>query len=154
MNFLNTCILEGHLTADAESRNSKNGGMLTLFSIAQNRNYVNSKNELIRETSFFDIEVWGDGFANKAGKFLTKGVPVRVIGRLKMDYWNDENGKRRERAVIVCEKFDFLPSLQSEKSKKFNTGELYNDESENITVQNVEPVIEEKVTKTKKRAAV
>lgn len=140
MNYLNTCIVEGNLTDNAESR-TVGSSMITTFSMAQNRNYINSRNELVRETTFFNTEVWGEGFANKTSKFLTKGTPVRVQGRIKIDTWNDESGKKREKMVIVCEKFDFLPSGSFDKSKNNQSGDEYNFESESIN--NVE-IVEEK----------
>ena len=140
MNYLNTCIVEGNLTDNAESR-TVGSSMITTFSMAQNRNYINSRNELVRETTFFNTEVWGEGFANKTSKFLTKGTPVRVQGRIKIDTWNDESGKKREKMVIVCEKFDFLPSSSFDKNKNNQSGDEYNFESESIN--NVE-IVEEK----------
>lgn len=153
MNFLNMCVLEGNITSDAECRKNKNSSVVTQFTIAQNRNYVNSQNELTRETSFFDVEVWGEGFAAKTSKFLTKGTPVRVIGRVKIDRWNDEEGKRKERMVLVCEKFDFLPNMQRDENKKFTSGELYNTETEALITQEI-VVEEENKGKSKKKKEV
>ena len=116
MNYLNMCIVEGNLTSDATTK-SVGENMLTQFSIAQNRNYINSKNELARETTFFNCEVWGEGFASKTAKFLTKGTPVRVQGRIKIDTWSDENGNKKGKMVLICEKFDFLP-IKNDNTKK------------------------------------
>ena len=90
MNNLNSILIEGNLVKDPVLRSTPNGTPVCLFSVATNR-FFKQNDELQKEVSYFDIESWA-ATAQTCGSTLTKGRGVRVVGRLKQDRWNDENG--------------------------------------------------------------
>ena len=90
MNNLNSILIEGNLVRDPVLRSTPNGTPVCLFSVATNR-FFKQNDELQKEVSYFDIESWA-ATAQTCGSTLTKGRGVRVVGRLKQDRWNDENG--------------------------------------------------------------
>lgn len=48
--------------------------------------------------------------AENCGKYLTKGSPVVVSGRLKQDQWQTESGEKRSRIKVLAANVQFLPS--------------------------------------------
>ncbi len=71
--------------------------------------------ELQKETSCFDIEVWGK-LASRCFEGLTKGRGVRVVGRLVQDRWKDSSGYPRSRVKIVAEHVEFRHSSNGNTS--------------------------------------
>ena len=107
---LNQVLLMGNLTRDVETRHTPSGAMLAKFGLAMNRKFRDGKtNELRDETTFVDIEVWGKQ-AEVAAKYLSKGKPVFIEGRLRLDQWDDkQTGQKRSKLCVVAERFQFLP---------------------------------------------
>ena len=65
-------------------------------------------NEKKSEVTFVDVEVWGKQ-AEPCQKYLTKGSPVMIEGRLKLDQWEDKaSGQKRSKLKIVAENVQFL----------------------------------------------
>ncbi|MBR5928182.1 MAG: single-stranded DNA-binding protein, partial [Spirochaetia bacterium] len=46
-----------------------------------------------------------------------KGAGVRVVGRLKQDRWNSEDGKAKSRVKIVAEHIEAKPVTAAEKAE-------------------------------------
>ena len=61
------------------------------------------------EVSFIETVTWGK-LATVCAKHLTKGRGVRVIGRLKQERWEDNEGNARSKVVIVAEHVEFKPT--------------------------------------------
>jgi single-strand DNA-binding protein len=54
------------------------------------------------------VTLW-DRLAENAAKYLRKGSPVFVEGRLKLDTWEDkESGQNRQRLRVVADRMQFL----------------------------------------------
>ena len=83
--------------------------------MATNR-YFKSGEEIQHEVSYFDVEAWGK-LADSCHSLLVKGSGVRVVGRLKQDRWNSEDGKARSRVKIVAEHIEAKPVTASEKTE-------------------------------------
>lgn len=104
---INTVVLGGNLTRDVELKEIPGGSKVGLLGLAVNRTYVRN-GEKVQEVSYFDIEVWGPQAENCA-KYLEKGRPVVVTGRLKQDRWEAE-GQGRSKIKVVASNVQFLPS--------------------------------------------
>lgn len=107
MNSLNSILLEGNLTRDPEPKTLPSGTMVTNFCVASNR-YYKQNEELVQDTSYFDIEAWAR-LGQTCADTLKKGRGVRVVGRLKQERWTDADGKARSRVKIVAEHVEFKP---------------------------------------------
>ncbi len=107
MNSLNSILVEGNLTRDPLLAQTPKGTPVCNFSVASNRFYRNNE-ELQKEVSFFDVEVWSK-LAERCADTLKKGRGVRVVGRLKQDRWTDGEGKNHARIKIVGEHVEFRP---------------------------------------------
>ena len=109
---LNKVFLMGNLTRDPELRHTAQGSSVTNFSVAVNRAYKGNDGELKKEVSYFNIVVWGKMGENCA-KYLIKGRPVLVEGRLQNRSWDAEDGTKRYATDIVADGVQFLGSASS-----------------------------------------
>ncbi len=110
MASLNRVLLMGNLTRDIEVKYTANNTAVANIGLAVNRRY-RSGDEYREETTFVDCEAWGRT-AETMGKYLSKGRPVFIEGRLKLDEWQDKDGNRRTKLVTVVENFQFIDSRQ------------------------------------------
>jgi single-strand DNA-binding protein len=105
---LNKVMLIGNLTRDPELRVTPKGTAICTFSLAVNRKFKDESGGEREEVTYVDIEAWGKSGENIA-KYCTKGKPLFIEGRLRLDTWEDKNTKeKRSRMKVVCENFQFL----------------------------------------------
>jgi single-strand DNA-binding protein len=104
----NKVILIGNLTRDPELRVTPSGTSICRFGLAVNRTYTTQDGERREETTFVDIDSFGKP-AEIISKYMAKGRPILVEGRLRLDQWEDKStGEKRSRLGVVCENFQFL----------------------------------------------
>lgn len=108
---LNKVLLMGNLTRDVEMRFTPSGTALASFGLAINRKWKNTKtNEMQEEVTFVDVEAWSK-LAELCNQYLSKGKPVYIEGRLKLDTWDDkQTGQKRSKMKVVVESMQFLGS--------------------------------------------
>jgi single-strand DNA-binding protein len=105
---LNKVMLIGNLTRPPELRVTPKGTAICTFSIAVNRKFKDDSGGEREEVTYVDIEAWGKSGEN-ISKYCTKGRPLFVEGRLRLDQWEDKNTKeKRSRMKVVLENFQFL----------------------------------------------
>lgn len=110
MPSLNRVFLAGNLTRDPELRYTPGGTAVAQFGMAVNRKFKNREGQLQDEATFVDIEVWGRQ-AETSSEYLSKGSPVLIEGRLKLDTWESkQTGERRSKLRVVGERVQFLGS--------------------------------------------
>jgi single-strand DNA-binding protein len=114
VNDLNSVLVEGNLTRDPELSYTSSGTAVGRMSLACNR-YYKKDEEYHEEVSFFDIQVWGRQ-AETCNEYLKKGRGVRVIGRLKQDRWQDQEGNPRTRVYVVAATVEFKPDRKRHQS--------------------------------------
>lgn len=108
MPSLNKVMLMGNLTRDPELRVTPKGTPICQFSLAINRQFKMESGETREEVIYVDIEAWGKQ-GETIAKYCTKGRPLFVEGRLRLDQWEDKNTKeKRSRMKVVLEQFQFL----------------------------------------------
>lgn len=108
MPSLNKVMLMGNLTRDPELRVTPKGTPICQFSLAINRQFKMESGESREEVIYVDVEAWGKQ-GETIAKYLTKGRPLYVEGRLRLDQWEDKNTKeKRSRMKVVLEQFQFL----------------------------------------------
>jgi single-strand DNA-binding protein len=129
MNNLNSILLEGNLVKDPEIKTTASGTPVCDFSVASNR-WFKQGEQLEQEVSFFDVEAWSK-LAETCGDTLKKGRGVRVVGRLKQDRWNDQEGKPHNRVKIVAEHVEFKPQMKDDKGKAVG-GKIGKEEPEEV----------------------
>ena len=107
MASFNRVILVGNLTRDIELRYTQGGTAVTDIGLAVN-DRVKRNNEWVDETTFVDITLWGRT-AEVASEYLSKGSPVLIEGRLKLDTW-ETDGAKRSKLKVVGERMQMLSS--------------------------------------------
>jgi single-strand DNA-binding protein len=116
----NKVILAGNLTRDPELRYTPKGTAIAQLGMAVNRYWTDEQGQKKEETLFVDLEAWGRT-AETSGKYLTKGSPVLIEGRLRLDSWEDKETKqKRSKLKIVVETMQFL---SSPRNAEVGTGE-------------------------------
>jgi len=109
MASFNRVILIGNLTRDPEVRFASGNNAICKFGLAVSRNYTTRDGEKREETTFVDIDAFGK-VGEILGKYLSKGRPVMIEGRLQLDTWESKEGDKRSKLKVVCENFQFLNS--------------------------------------------
>ena len=110
----NKIILIGNLGRDPELRYTPQGDAVCNFSVAVNDKKRDKAGELQDVTTWFRITLWRK-MAENASKYLTKGNPVYIEGRLKVDEWQDRDGKDRYTLDVTATDMHFLGSSRSEE---------------------------------------
>ncbi len=77
-------IIVGNLGKDPEMRYTPSGTPVTSLSVATNRKYTGSDGQVVKETTWFRVSVFGKS-AESSAQFLKKGSSVLVEGRLTPD---------------------------------------------------------------------
>jgi len=103
----NKVLLVGNLTRDPELKHTPSNQAVAAIGLAVNRQYTTKDGEKREETTFVDCEAWGRQ-AEVMSQYLSKGRPVLVEGRLKLDQWQDKDGNNRSKLKVVIENFQFL----------------------------------------------
>lgn len=104
----NKVFLMGNLTRDPETRVTPTGMTIAKLGLAVNRRYRTKDGEQREETTFVDIDAFGQQ-AETIQKYCTKGSGIFVEGRLRLDTWQDKNsGENRSKLGVVLEGFQFV----------------------------------------------
>jgi single-strand DNA-binding protein len=104
---LNKVMLIGNLTRDPDLKYTPGNQAVCEIGLAVNRKYRTKEGEDREETTFVDCEAWGKQ-AEVLKQYMTKGKPLFVEGRLKLDTWEDKDGGKRSKMRVVIENFQFI----------------------------------------------
>ena len=106
---INRVVLTGNLTRDPELRSTSSGLAVCSLRVACNTRRKGASGEWEDKANYFDVTVWGAQGENCA-RFLSKGRPVAIDGRLEWREWEDANGNKRQAIDIVADSVQFLGS--------------------------------------------
>jgi len=106
MASFNKVILMGNLTRDPELRVTPNGNSICKLGLATSRVYATRDGERREETTFVDVDAFGKQ-AEVISKYMRKGRPIMIEGRLKLDQW-ESDGQKRSKLGVILENFQFL----------------------------------------------
>ena len=154
----NRIIMMGNLTRDPEYKQLPSGQGLCRLSLASNRQIKNRQTgATTQEVCFVDVDVWG-AQAEPCRQYLSKGRPILVEGRLKLDTWQDAQGANRSKHCIVAERVMFLSAgaadNQSVTSNEIESSESASAESTaSYSTQKTEEFMKVEQAVAKKQAA-
>ncbi len=103
----NRVILLGNLTRDPQIRYLPSGVAVCDLGLAVNDRRKNANGEWVDEATFVDITLW-ERTAEIAGEYLSKGSPVLIEGRLKLDTWQDKDGQKRSKLKVTGDRMQLL----------------------------------------------
>ncbi|HEX2126477.1 MAG TPA: single-stranded DNA-binding protein [Thermoleophilaceae bacterium] len=104
---INRVVLTGNLTRDPELRSTNSGTSVCSLRIATNTRQKDPNGEWTDRAHYFSVTVFGAQGENCA-RFLSKGRPVAIDGRLQWREWQTQEGAKRESVEIVAESVQFL----------------------------------------------
>ena len=105
---INRVVLTGNLTSDPELRSLPSGTSVCKLRVACNtRRKDGSTGEWVDKPNYFDVTVWGAQGENCA-RYLSKGRPVAIDGRLEWREWETEGGGKRQAIDIIADAVQFL----------------------------------------------
>jgi len=110
MASFNRVILMGNLTRDPELRYLQSGMAVTEFGLAVNDRKKNPNGEWVDDPVFVDITLWGRT-AEVVSEYCSKGKPLFVEGRLKLDTW-ETDGQKRSKLKVVGDRIQLLGSKE------------------------------------------
>ena len=121
MASFNKVMLMGNLVRDPELRVTPSGLSICRFTIACSRTVRSEKaeNGSREEATFVDIEAFGKQ-GEVVAKYFTKGRPIFVEGRLRLNEWQTQAGEKRSKLQVVMENFVFVGT---------NTGTQHSDDN-------------------------
>ena len=93
------------------------------FGLAVNRRWKGQDGENREETCFVDCRAFGR-LAENINKYLTKGRPLFVEGRLTFNTWTAQDGTKRSKHRVTVENFQFLggPAAGGERNEQNMSG--------------------------------
>ena len=104
---VNKVFLMGNLTRDLEMRALPSGTNVGSFGIAVNERFKSKDGEWQERANFVDCEIFG-ARADAMSRFLGKGSPVFIEGKLRLDQWEDTQGQKRSKLKVVVDNFEFV----------------------------------------------
>jgi single-strand DNA-binding protein len=105
---LNVVVITGNLTADPELRSLPSGSSVCNLRVAVNTRRRNgATGEWEDKPNYFNVTVWGAQGENCA-RFLSKGRPVGIQGRLEWREWESQDGGKRSAVDIIADSVQFL----------------------------------------------
>jgi single-strand DNA-binding protein len=103
----NKVILIGNLTRDPQLRYTPSQMAVCDLGLAVNRRWNSKDGQQREETAFVNCTAWGRQ-AETIQKYMSKGQPMLVEGRLTYSQWDGPDGKKRSKLEVTVERFQFL----------------------------------------------
>ena len=112
----NKVILIGNLTRDPQLSYTPNQTAIVEIGLATNRKWKGQDGTQHDETCFVDCQMFGKR-AEVLNKYMHKGDPLMVEGRLKFDSWQAQDGTKRSKLRVLIENFEFLGGGESQQQE-------------------------------------
>jgi single-strand DNA-binding protein len=104
--MINKVILVGNVGADPEVRYVSEGLPVARIKLATSETYTDKKGEKVTKTEWHNIVVWR-GLATVVEKYVTKGVPLYVEGKLTYNKY-EKDGETKFFTEIVASEIKLL----------------------------------------------
>jgi len=104
MPSMNKIFVMGYLGKDPTLRHTQSNKAVSNFSVGATEKYGETEH-----TEWFEVVAW-DKQAENCAKFLKKGKPCLVEGRIQTRKWEDAEGSTRYKQELVAQRVTFLGS--------------------------------------------
>jgi len=115
MKSVNRVTLLGHIVADLELKSTKTGKPVTSFAIATNNEWFDAEGELKKSADFHRVVAW-DHLADLCSKFLQKGSPIYLEGRLTNRSYEGKDNLTHYITEVVATNVTLLQIAESKKN--------------------------------------
>jgi single-strand DNA-binding protein len=120
---INRVVLTGNLTADPDLRWLPSGTQVCKLRVAVNtRRKDSASGEWVDKPNYFEVVAWA-AQGEACARYLAKGGPVAIDGRLEWREWEPDNGSKRQAVEIVAETVQFLGRRPSKDQSGDDAGE-------------------------------
>ena len=100
---MNKCILLGNLCKEPELRQTQSGTAVCNFSIAVRRRFIKDGQP---DADFINCTAW-QNTAEFICKYFHKGSPIAVVGELRSESWENQEGKRQYSVSVNVDEAHF-----------------------------------------------
>ncbi len=118
----NKVLLMGNLTRDPELSYLPTQTAVVDFGLAVNRRWTGKDGEKREQTCFVDCRAFGS-MAENLNKYMNKGRPIFIEGRLDFDSWTAQDGSKRSKHRVTVQSFQFLNSSRGAGGTTGSAGE-------------------------------
>ena len=116
MRGFNRAIIAGNLTRDPEVRYTVNKRAVARLVIAVNSTWKNANGEIQENVDYINAVAW-NALAETCGKYLKKGSPILIEGRIKTGSYDAKDGSgKRYTTEIWIDNMVMLGSRQDNSS--------------------------------------
>ena len=135
---INHVTLVGRLTRDAEIRYSGSGFPITTLSLALTATRKKG-DDWVEESHFFDCTVLGkQGEALK--DYLLKGKQIAVDGKLRQERWEQDDGNKRSKVVVLVDNIQLLGSrTDSQQGGGYNSQQTQQQSNFGVRASEIPP---------------
>ena len=130
MASFNKVILMGRLTRDPQLSYLPSQTAVVEFSLATSRTYKKQDGSQAEDVCFTDCQMFGKR-AEVINKYLHKGDPLFVEGRLKFDSWQAQDGSKRSKLRVFVENFEFMGGGKSNNNQNNQGGQASGGSQQN-----------------------
>lgn len=102
--MVNKVILQGRLTKEPEMRYTTTGTAVVKATLAVDRSYVKQGEE--RKADFIRVTAFGK-IAEFFGKYFNKGSMVLIVGRIRTDSYDGDDGKKVYTTDVIIDEVSF-----------------------------------------------
>jgi single-strand DNA-binding protein len=113
----NKIIIVGNLGRDPELRYTPQGTPVCSFTLATNEKRKDKAGEVQDVTTWFRATLWGNR-AEATSKYLSRGNPVYIEGKLRDEEWTDRDGKTRHTLEVHVTDLQFIGGATSDEDSR------------------------------------
>jgi len=128
---INKVILVGNVGKDPEIKHLDKGVSVARFSLATSETYKDKDNKKVTNTEWHNIVLWR-GLAEVAEKYVKKGSPLYIEGKIRSRSWDDKDRKKHYATEIVADTMQLLGSKQSSDDNVPVTEDIQNEGNHSI----------------------
>ena len=103
---VNHTVLQGHMVADPELKDTNNGTKVVNFRVAWSEKYKERETKCYLECKAFS------GTAEFVCNYFRKGQELTVEGKLTTEEWTTQDGQKRSKNVLVADRVHFCGKKQ------------------------------------------
>ncbi len=113
--MINKVILVGNVGKDPEVKHIANGTPVAQFSLATSETYKDKSGNKTTQTEWHNIVLWR-GLAEVVEKYVKKGDPLYIEGKIRSRSYDDKDGNKRYVTEIIADTMQMLGRKSSGES--------------------------------------
>ena len=113
---MNKWIGLGRLVKDPEVKYTESGKVVTQFTLAVNRPFINQQGQ--NEADFIPVVVWGKQ-AELIGNSCAKGHRLLVEGRIQIRSYDGKDGQKRWVTEVIASSMEFIEKKEQKAMAGF-----------------------------------